>query len=183
MSSSNILDDIWQSYQATVDCFKIAGRSVKRKEHRLLSGTNYQSKPFEESDKLIDKIRSDADDYVILSLWAVFERKLLEYLQRLSKEISEKKGSDFNKKVQNKIENEIEYWKLNDILDLFKVVVDPELIGNAKQVKRYRDWIVHRNLKKGKPDIVSPIKAYEILSDIIERLEGHPELQDYRETA
>ena len=182
MSSDNILFDIWQSYQATVDCFKIAGRSVNREEYHLLSRTNFLSTPSEKADELIRKSRSDADDYVILSLWAVFERKLFEYLQRISKNISESNRSDFNKKVQNKIENEIEYWKLDAILDLFKVVVNPELIGNAKQVKRYRDWVAHRNPNKGAPANVPPKTAYEILSNIIECIERYPELEDTRGT-
>lgn len=183
MSSNNILHNIWQSYQATVDCFKIAGRSVNREKYQLLNRTNFIGTPPEKADELIRKSRSDADDYVILSLWAVFERKLFEYLQRISKKIADSNESNFNKELQNKIEDEIEYWKLDAILDLFKVVVSPELIGNAKQVKRYRDWLAHRNPKKGAPANVPPKTAYEILSRIIDCIETHPDLEDARETA
>ncbi|TYT74474.1 hypothetical protein FIM25_09990 [Desulfobotulus mexicanus] len=72
--SNNVLDNIWQSYQATIDCFKIAGRSVKREEYQFLAKTNFIGTSPEKVDELIRKSRSDADDYVILSLWAVFER-------------------------------------------------------------------------------------------------------------
>jgi hypothetical protein len=183
MSSNNILQNIWQSYQATVDCFKIAGRSINREEYHLLNRTNFVGTPLDKADELIRKSRSDADDFVILSLWAVFERKLFEYLQRISKKVSKNNESDFNKKVQIKIENEIEYWKSDAILDLFKVVVSPELIGNAKQVKRYRDWVAHRNPNKGTPANVPPGTAYKILSSIIECIETHPDLEDARENA
>lgn len=183
MSSNNILQNIWHSYQATIDCFKIAGRSINREEYHLLNRTNFIGTPPGNADELIRKSRSDADDHVILSLWVVFERKLFEYLERISKKISQNNESEFYKKVQIKIEDEIEYWKLDAILDLFKAVVSPELIGNAKQVKKYRDWVAHRNPNKGAPANVPPRTAYEILSSIIECIETHPDLEDVREFA
>ncbi len=77
----------------------------------------------------------------------------------------------------------MEYWKANDILDLFKVVLNPELIGRAKQVKKYRDWVAHRNPKKGQPTNVPPKSAFKILSCVIEQIETHAEFQHDTDTA
>jgi hypothetical protein len=177
MSSNDILYDIWQSYLASIDCFKIAVRSVNREEYHLLSNTDFLTTPSEKVNELIKKSRSNADDYVILSLWAVFERKLFEYIQRLSKKISDGDESEFKKKVQIKMEYEIEYWKIDAILDLFKVVVKPELIGRAKEIKKYRDWVAHRSPNKQAPPNVMPKTAYDILSGIMKCIESHPELK------
>ncbi len=83
--------------------------------------------------------------------------------------------SEFNQKIHQKLEHEIEYWKIDDILNLFKVVIDPDLIGQAKQIKQYRDWVAHRNIGKGAPPNVTPKKAYEIISEILNKLEKHPD--------
>ncbi len=84
----------------------------------------------------------------------------------------------FNIQFHHKVENEMEYWKSDDVLDLFKSVVNSDLIGNAKQVKKYRDWIAHKNPKKGPPSNVPPQTAYRILSEIITVVEQqHPELK------
>ncbi len=81
MSSSNILDEIWQSYQTTLDCFKVTDRSITKKEYHLLNRTDFISASTETAGKLINLSRSNADDYIILSLWTVFERRLFEYLK------------------------------------------------------------------------------------------------------
>ncbi len=68
MSADDILRDIWQSYRATVDCFKIAGRSIARNEYRLFDNTEFQYKLSDEVQDAIRKSRSAADDYAILAL-------------------------------------------------------------------------------------------------------------------
>jgi len=85
---------------------------------------------------------------VILSLWASFERTLLSYVQNESNRILAEPTTDFTYSVHQKIDNEIEYWRVDDILNIFKTIISPDLIGQAKQVKKYRDWIAHRNIKK-----------------------------------
>lgn len=51
------------------------------------------------------------------------------------------------------------------------LIVDANLLGNAKQVKNYRDWVAHKNVKKGQPTNVSPQAAYRILTRILEKIE------------
>ena len=55
---------------------------------------------------------------------------------------------------------------------MFKEITDPNLIGNAKQVKQYRDWVAHRNIDKGSPPKVAPQSAYQILSKILDDLDN-----------
>ncbi len=176
MNFETPLDQIWESYQVMCDCLKIAQRGVSEKNIRLLNKTNFWSSSEENARNQIKKGRSDANDYVILSLWAVFERIIMEYLQIQGRKILDRPPTEFNQKVHQKIEHEIEYWKSDDILNMFKAVIDSDLVGQAKQIKQYRDWVAHRNVSKGAPVNVPPKKAYEILSQILCRLESHPDI-------
>jgi hypothetical protein len=176
MKSDTLLDfdSMWQTYQVTCDCLKVAQRSVS-KDRRLLSKTQLITMSEEQSGEWISKSRSDSDDYIILSLWAVFERIMIGYLQEQGKKILDDPPSNFNKKVYDKIEFEIERWRITDILDIFKGPIDSHLIGRVKQIKEYRDWIAHRNMKKGTPSNVPPQTAYKILSEMLVELKNHPE--------
>ena len=178
MKSNTLLDYIWQTYQVTRDCLKVAQRSVSKKDLRLLSKTKFIGMSEEQAGNWISKSRNNSDDYIILSLWAAFERIMIGYLQKQGKKILDDPPSDFNKKVYDKIESEIEYWRINDILDIFKDLIDSNLIGNVKQIKAYRDWIAHRNIKKGAPPNVLPQTAYKVLSEIIVELKNHTEFEN-----
>lgn len=114
---------------------------------------------------------------MILSLWAVFERKLLEYIQNKGKKLLGTTPTIFCSNLHQKIERDMEYWKSNDLLELFKPVAGHDLVGKAKQVKQYRDWIAHKNPNKPSPANVLPLEAYKILSAIITTIEQHPDFK------
>ncbi len=177
MKSANILDPVWESYLITIDCLKVAYRGIEKNELHLMNRTRFVGSAVDEAKMMIKGSRENIDDSVIVSLWAIFERKIIEYLQIEGRKILQKAPTAFNAEVHGKIENEMEYWKSDDILDLFKPIVNPDLIGNAKQIKKYRDWIAHKNPKKGPPSNVPPQTAYRILSDIIIVIEKSPELK------
>jgi len=182
MNFKTPLDRIWESYQVMCDCLKIAQRGVSEKNMGLLNKTNFWSVSEEDARHQIKKGRSDANDYVILSLWAAFERIITEYLQIQSRKILYNSPSEFSQKIHQKIEHEMEYWKSDDILNIFKVLIDSDLVGQAKQIKQYRDWVAHRNVSKGAPANVPPKKAYEILSEILYRLKNHPDIDTLKKS-
>jgi len=172
MSSNNVLDSIWFSYQTAIDCSKITLKSIDTGEFHLMDKTKFLGTTVDEAKKLIEESRKYVDDHVIVSLWAIFERKLIEYLHKETDEkLLQENPSEFSKQVIKKLEDKVEYWRVDEILDLFKTMIDSDLIGNAKQIKKYRDWIAHKNPKKAQPTNVSPQDAYNILSKIISKLE------------
>ncbi|RJP20321.1 MAG: hypothetical protein C4527_25180 [Candidatus Omnitrophota bacterium] len=175
MNSTNILEPIWESYMTTIDCLKVASRCIENKVHHLMKKTKFVTSSIDEAKEMISYSREKADDFVIVSLWAIFERELLGYVQKEGGKLLQKIPTSFNTNVHRKVKNEMEYWKSDDVLDLFKTVVNSDLIGNAKQVKKYRDWIAHKNPKKGPPSNVPPHTAYRILSDIISIVEQNLE--------
>jgi len=104
-------------------------------------------------------------------MWAVFERKLFDYLRRESGAAFSARPSPVNARMRTKIEDDIEFWRIDEVLDIFKTVVSSDLIGQAKQVKKYRDWIAHRNPRKPPPANVVPVIAYRLLSEILNELD------------
>lgn len=173
MSASNTIDDIWRSYQITLDCLKIAKRSIVNNDIGSLEKTGFIGFHQDEAKRQIMESRANADDYVILSLWAAFERVLLLYVQSESNRILTGATTHFTYSVHQKIDDEIEYWRVDDILNIFKSIISSDLIGQAKQVKKYRDWVAHKNIKKGSPQNVPPQTAYIILSEILRQLTNH----------
>lgn len=170
MNCQNLLDPVWTSYETTLDCLKIADRSVKQGAERFLKGTRFIGSEVDDARHNIIRSKNEAGDFVILSLWAVFERKLVECLRTESRLMLRNPAVDFNSLLHDKLSADIEYWKPADMLDLFRPLVNEELIMQAKQIKKYRDWIAHKNPSKPAPANVLPQTAYKILSLFVEEI-------------
>ncbi|MDR3554457.1 MAG: hypothetical protein P4L55_06870 [Syntrophobacteraceae bacterium] len=165
MSPISPLNEIWQNYQLATDCFKITRRTLVKGDVGLLSNTGFAAASLEDADRIIVKGRNEWDDFVILSLWAVFERLIIDFVREKAKILLDQHPRQFTEKLHGLVDGQIEFWKIGDKLDLFKGVVDVELIGQAKQIKYYRDWIVHKS--KIPAANVTPIQAYNVLHRIV----------------
>jgi hypothetical protein len=177
MSATNHLLDIWRTYNVTVECLKVTQRSVYKGDLNALEKTSFITSTVDAAKKDIQESRSNVDDYVILSLWAAFERHLFSCIARESERMLSINPSIFTQKVLEEIEGKLEYWRVDDALDIFKVVIDAEVIGQAKKIKRYRDWVAHKNPKKLPPEVVTPERAYRVLLEITRLLDAHPNIK------
>ncbi len=115
---------------------------------------------------LVDAEKQAAD----LALFATFERYVIERLQTANELLASGHPSGYSSKLAEKFKSEVEYWRFDEILDLFKPELDANLIGRAKQIKRYRDWISRRNTNKELPAQVSPDTVFEVLSKIVSEI-------------
>src|SRR5216684_6003434 len=167
MSSDRPLDPIWRAYEIGRDCFKIAKRAVFRQNLQLLNKTDFASVSMRDGAEWIETSRQASDDLTIVSLWATFERHLVQYLQTKSQKLREVEPRRLGERFRHKLDEEIERWRPNDILDLFKGQVDSDLIGQAKQIKDYRDWIAHKNPRRQPPAKIEANRAHIVLSQII----------------
>ena len=173
MSAIETLEEIWNTYQVTKDCLKVTERSINNKfdNLKILRSTEFTADTPQEANEKIKSSRDKADEYVVLALWTVFERKLFDEVQLESRRSVEE--NPFGQKVQEECEKKVEYWKFDEILNIYKSIADAQLIGVAKQIKHYRDWIVHKNPNKRQPDTIAPVLAYNTLYKIIETVETH----------
>jgi len=172
MYQANALDEIWESYQTTVNSLKAVNYNLSKGNFEILKNTSFISEPKETVQEKIKNSKQNAGDYAILSLWAIFERILFQYVQDEAERMLSDSTMAFTSTVYKKINHECEYWRIDDVLDLFKVLIDVDLIGQAKQVKKYRDWVAHKNLNKRQPQNVPPATAYKVLTEIITELES-----------
>lgn len=177
MYPPDVLNEVWQSYKTTIESLNAVGHNISKGNLEGLGKTGFAHDSKAEAIGKIDKSKKNADDYVILSLWSVFERILFQYLQNEGKRMLDNHADDFTLAVYEKFDKESEYWRVDEILNLFKTLIDSELIGNAKQIKKYRDWVAHKNPRKGQPQNVLPLTAYKILSEIVKELAAIKENQ------
>jgi hypothetical protein len=169
MTSDSRLDPAWNNYLLTRDCLRIAQRVAKRGDARLFRGTLLEGKA--KIAAHIEESHRTSDEFVIVALWAEFERFLIIYLQGLSQIIGGEKPQKLTAALQQQVGEEIERWRLDDVLDLFKTIVDGQRIGEAKNVKKFRDWVAHKNPNKPPPAKIDPRTAYQLLAAIIADIE------------
>jgi hypothetical protein len=169
--SSEPLETFFATHRRLRDCLKIARRAVDTEKVELLGGTDFIGASRQQAGEWIDEARKDADDLAVVALWAWFERHLIEYAKLRVETVGTSNPLPFAQDLKAKVTKEIEYWRIDEILDLFKSIVEANQIGNAKQIRAYRDWIAHRNPDKLPPAQTEPIVAYSLLAAIIDAVE------------
>lgn len=169
--SSESLNQLLATYRRLRDCLKIAGRAVDAENLRMLEGTEFVGQAKVQATQWIEETRRTVDDLSIVALWALFERYVIEFTQERTRPLAAANPPDFGERLQKKVEGEIERWRPDDVLDLFKGLIEADQIGIAKQIKEYRDWVAHRNPKRLPSAQTEPKSAYSILLTILDSLE------------
>lgn len=95
---------------------------------------------------LASKVEEELSDYFFVAMVATFERFVLNYiLGQLTIEIES--PNPFREELNQYLDrNIIGRARFEDVIDLFKPIVDPHepnLIGLLKQAYRYRNWVAH----------------------------------------
>lgn len=169
MSFENPLDPVLTSLKITRASLNVAGRS---KDDQLWEKAKYHipsKSDFEES-------RRQIDDLYVIAMWAIFERRVIEALLATIEVRTEIGQEEFRKAIEDYLPGKVEFWRFEEILDLFKkrTGIKGEIIGTAKPIKMYRDWLVHRNPKKdpatSETQQILPDKAYIDLTAILEAI-------------
>jgi len=146
--------------------------AIKHQENFILVRTHFASQTKEEAEQLLKETIKESNDLFVLSLWANFERFVRDYLQKKGKKLQEISPPTLASSFYQHLYKELEYWKANDILNILKgLLTDKNLIGQAKQILEYRDWIAHgRNPDKYPSANITPKFAYNTLSEIVKQL-------------
>jgi hypothetical protein len=169
--SSESLAELFGSYRRLRDCLKIARPAVDSANLQLLNGTEFLGETKVEAAESLDRARQAVDDLVVAAMWAWFERYLIDYTMDRAGALESSNPTGFGRRLRERVTHEIEYWRLDDVLDLFKGLVDSSQIGIAKQIKDYRDWIAHRNPNCPPPAQTEPRGAYNLLLALINAVE------------
>jgi hypothetical protein len=169
----NPLDPVMETYKVSIECFKIAQRAVKQEQSHLFAELDLLIQP--EAQQYLAKTKAEVNDLFVFSLWANFERFVITYLQN--------KGAGLQKTVIPRVlaeplyehfQKEVEHWNQREILDLLKKIssIDKNIIGQAKQILDYRNWIAHgKDVKKqAVVNSMTPAYTYRVLDEIIKIL-------------
>jgi hypothetical protein len=170
MSRPNPLVPVWETYQVTNDSLRVARRTVERKALTFHNRTRFFGTTDSEA---VDRIRESSDhsaDFAVLALWTAFERYIVEYIQSKARRIEAVGPALLTRQVSEEVERQIEYWKIESVLDPLKGTVDSTFVGHAKQIKAYRDWVVHRNPKRSVSASTDPKMTYNVLARIIDEI-------------
>ncbi|GAA0189631.1 hypothetical protein [Cupriavidus pauculus] len=170
MSSDNPLEPVYKAFEVARDSFKVAVRTVREQYEPFIRRTQFVGATPEEAEAALELASQQASDLAVLALFATFERYVIEHLQAANERLAAGHPAEYSRKLAEKFKAEVEYWRFDDILDLFKPEVDTDLIGQVKQIKRYRDWIAHRNSGRPVPTQATPATAYEVLSKLIDEI-------------
>lgn len=178
MNSNNPMLRVRQVYETAQHSFKIAERATKTQEpkarQRLLQRTHMETSPVEEAIQMIEKSANETDALFVLAMWATFERFLRQELQIRGRCLCLNPPPALGQALYEHFEKEVEFWKPGEILDFLKNSLFNQqtmLIGHAKQILAYRDWVAHgKNPNRPPPTDLKPLAAYKTLNDIVETL-------------
>jgi hypothetical protein len=146
-------------------------RSVLQKMPTLLNSSSPQQS--------INKSMTEIEDLFVLNLWATFERWLRDYLQKKGDSLKSTMPEELGEQLYKNFIKEVEYWKPENMLDILKnsIFADSQenqrLVGHAKQILDYRNWIAHGRNQNRLPQITHllPSAAYQTLNTIINLVE------------
>ena len=176
-SAVDRIEELRRAWRLQHDALKIVRREVLRNLEGIeTSGMRLSNTQFEEAkiETIEDDIRAcqrAAADYTVLSMWAVFERHLFNRIEIECQKMREHPIEAFNQGVTDKVIKDVEYWKIDDALEILKQITGSDVVGFAKQIKHYRDWVVHRNPRKPTPAKIDPDTTKDILIILAKELD------------
>lgn len=166
------IEQVSRTWLLTKDALAVVRREVIKQSkgitggQRLLARTGFEEMPLTDAQDDLGNCQQANEDFAILSMWAIFERRLFSRLEEECQKMQGTRPSEFNNAVFKKIYETVEYWRIDDAIDLIKPLVGSDLAGQAKNIKKYRDWVVHKNPRKSTPAKIDPQTAKELFKRI-----------------
>jgi hypothetical protein len=197
---NNPLPPLWEAFQILQEALSVARRAVKLRQARepqcqqellryqgyLLNHNNFllRAEQPQMAEELTSKIKFTEDEsksLFVLDLWALFERFLRHYLQHKGEALKQTVTPlNLADSLYQHFTKEVEYWKPAEILNflkdsLFSTEAGRNLIGAAKQILEYRNWVAHGKNANELPAVehFEPSTAYQSLNEIVETLLMH----------
>lgn len=156
-----------RAYALERDVIKVLRRVIRNNDVASMRGTAFIARPVKDVEGEVQRFENRLDESAVRALWSTFERHIIDHAVA-SIGVHGDSGP-FAVSLRDYLTRQVEYARFDDLLDVYKKVVDSNLIGRAKQIKDYRDWIVHRNPRKIVPSTDSR-SARDVLGAIIDQL-------------
>lgn len=195
MNLHNPLPAFWSNFLYSSDALKVANKvfssqwqpkktecskTIEAYQKHLLNHTHFQKNQdlqatFKQNQTL-KEVQDEHSDLFVLALWAIFERFLRDFLLEKGQALQQHVTPNILAQgLYQHYQKEVEYWKPDEMLDFMKNLMiqqnnNIDLIGNAKQIYTYRNWVAHGKKVGKKPSHVKPQTAYETLTQIADIL-------------
>lgn len=166
----NELDRIINWYEIAMESQHVVLEILNSAPHNIPANTVIGSKEPREIKNNLIVAENELNDLTILSLIASFEQLVLDFTVKIVNENIENTKNPLFYKMSKYAFKNADRWHFVDILDLFKSVINPQIIGDVKQVYKYRNWVAHGK-KDRKPLTLEPYIAHERLSQFLDKLE------------
>ena len=171
MSSFNQFQQSWMTYKITKESLTVLHRVVDSGKEDLLHDTTFPGLTHEEFEKWYEQSIRNLDEYIILTLFAIFEQIVIDYLKHKSRIIIEETPKEISKNLHEKVSEKLKFWQPIERLNILKGYINSEQIDNLIKVKNYRDYIAHKDLKKKSPSPpISSESVYDDFYKVIEQL-------------
>jgi len=170
----NPLQSVWIAYQSSQSCFKITERVINRAvQDKLVVKTIFYQQPETQAHSFLQLGKAESEDLFVLAVWATFERFLRSYLQTKAEKLRDLYPPALASSFYQQLYRELEFWKPDDMLDLLKSILPgSNLIGQAKQILEYRDWVAHGKNPENHPSAnITPKFAYNTLTEIVQLIQ------------
>jgi hypothetical protein len=164
------MEDAWSWYQETRGQLRLWQRIVRRYwldlpwEGNLERDDHFRNLDEKQLVSSSNVALEEIDDLAVLVLFSVFESMVRS---RLAAEVeSQMKAKEIDnvvlilaaKDAIHRVEEGSFYW----VLESYKTL-DPDLVEEVNQVRRYRNWVAHG--RRGEtPPVVDPVTTYERLN-------------------
>lgn len=115
--------------------------------------------------------RQELENFAILSLWAIFEEALNQWLSQRTHWAGVIAAHD--QEIRKGLLRRIQYWSIAEKIDALKPVFGKENTSNLHALRSWRDWVAHR--KAGpRPEACDIEMAQSLLLAALTRLEMYP---------
>lgn len=170
----NPLDEVIDWYKSNLSQQKFFMEIVKN-SHKMIDNITVNailmkyelsSSKKDEIKTQVDKIKNELNDLTIVSLWSIFEAFLNDELKKQADNITKNIADPILKNISFYSLKESEKWLKDDVLDLYKVSVDSQLVGDVKEIYNYRNWVAHGKTRN-KPFNLEPFIAYQKLTEFL----------------
>lgn len=145
------LDAVRDAYLTLADCHAVTGELLgKSSKGTTFHGTVFQSRPLDETKRLLTQAKAELDDWAILSMVSTFERILFEHAKFPLRTKTLPEGTK----------------KLNNAIKQFKKHVSLRTYEDVERLCNYRHWVAHGK-RWGKPAHADPVSTHQRLVDFL----------------
>jgi hypothetical protein len=174
---NNPLLPVIESYSYTRDALTITDRLLDVSSRDLnvaaqLSGTQFELTSRDVATEELLRCYDLWEDYIVLALWAAFERELIGFISRRFPYAAQTQDTpDIETAVTKTHDKFVERGSTEDRINLFKKVVPDDVLKVTHQIKDYRNWVAHQNPSRGMPEKVDVEMAYDVLTSFLEEID------------